>query len=135
MVQDLIDMYEQQLDAYMDAIEEFCSQRGQGLYVEAPVSPSYLEEVLIPIFIALSYRMPKGYGRLRVPNPETYLPMKELYRIKVGSRTVGGFLVPDGETFNPHFVPFKRTSEIGEQVKIDSIGQLIGIILSILNKK
>ncbi|MFR9497344.1 MAG: hypothetical protein SNI91_02790 [Rikenellaceae bacterium] len=132
MIQELIDRYEQRLGAYIKQIEEHCSKRSN---TPSPVSPSYLKEVLIPVFEALKKAMPRGYGGVKIPNPATYYPIKEYYRIKVGLTTIGGFLVPDGNSFDLFFVPLKNANPIGERVRVESIEQLCDLIIGQFNKK
>lgn len=135
MVLELIDRYEQRLDAYMKDIEAHCSSKRKKSVKHLPVSPSYLEEVLIPVFTALSEILPKGIGKLKVPDPKIYRPIKEYYRIKVGLKTVGGFLVPTGDGFSLYYAPLKSGLPIGEQVKIESVEQLKEMIVSSFQKK
>ena len=134
-IQKLIDAYEQRLDAYMKQLEESCSPKRGEKAKEIPVSPSYLEEVLIPTFKALAEMMPRGYSKPKVPDLKTYRPIKEYYRIKIGLKTVGGFLVPDGDSFDLYFVPLKSAQPIGEKVRIESIEQLKDLIIEWINKK
>lgn len=134
MIQVLINRYEHRLDAYIKEIEEYCSKRNKNQTDLPPVSPSYLDEVIMPVFISLSENLPKKLGKFIVPDRKTYLPIIRYYRIKIGRKIVGGFLIPDGDSFNLYFVPLKSTIQIGDKVKIESVEQLIEIISDIIKK-
>ncbi len=67
---------------------------------------------------------------IKIPNPQTYRPIKEYYRIKVGLQTVGGFSAPDGEDYSIYFTPLKNARPIGERVKVENVEQVSTLILT-----
>ncbi len=135
MVQELVDNYKQKFYAYMKFTEDSCSPKKAQKITTTLTSPNYIEDVLIPIFEHLSKNTPEEYGAVSVPNPKTYRSVKEYYRIKVGNYTIGGFLVPDGSSFNVYFVPLKCALPIGKKVKIKNIQQLQKLIIEHSIKK
>ena len=92
----LIDAYRQRLEAFHKEIETICALPGGAQKKKISVSPSYQDEVIIPVYRSLAAEMP-GY-KIKIPNPKTYFPIKGYYRIKVGITTVGGFSTPEGMT-------------------------------------
>ncbi len=132
MVQELVKSYEQRLDAFMKQIEENCSNQKKKRRKNAPpqlTSPNYIADVLLPVFQEVARIMPRSYGRVHVPNPEEYMPIKEFFRIKVGLQTVGGFLVPDGESFDLYFVPLKSALPVSDKVKVESVEHLKELLI------
>lgn len=126
--QELIDAYTERLDLYLSEIERVCRLSSEERKLQMPTSPSYLNEVIIPVYKLLAAYMRKKRRTIKIPNPETYRPIKEYYRIKVGLQTVGGFSVPDGEDFSIYFTPLKSALPIGNRVKIENEEQLGEII-------
>lgn len=128
--QELIDRYTGRLDTYLSEIDRICQLPGRERKAEMPTSPNYLEEVLIPVYESLAEYLRKKRRKIVVPNPKTYRPIKEYYRIKIGLQTVGGFSVPDGEDFSVYFTPLKSALPISERLKVDNEEQLGELILS-----
>lgn len=122
---ELIDIYTKRLDVYMREINNLSASRNIKQKKSIPPSPSYLEEVIIPIYQSLAnYMVPK----IKIPDPKTYHPIKDYYRIKVGVTTVGGFSVPDGEDFFIYFTPLKHAIPSGKKVKVENTEQLAQLI-------
>lgn len=130
--QELIDCYTERLDNYMLEIDRICQIPNNKSRPKIPTSPNYLEEVIIPVYKLLTAYMRTKRKTVKIPNPKTYKPIKEYYRIKIGLTTVGGFSVPDGEDFCIYFTPLKSALPIGERVKVENAEQLGELILSYL---
>lgn len=133
--QEIIDNYTKRLEAYFLEIEESCRAKNSKNRPTVQASPSYLEEVIIPIYKLLAEHMRKKRKSIKIPSPLTYKPIKEYYRIKVGLTTVGGFSVPDGDDFSIYFTPLKSALPIGERVKMENTEQLSDLILAYLKKE
>lgn len=124
---ELIDIYTKRLDVYMQEINNLSASKNIKLKKNIPPSPSYLEEVIIPIYQSLAnYMAPKI--KIKIPDPKTYHPIKDYYRIKAGVTTVGGFSVPDGENFFIYFTPLKNAIPSGKKVKVENTEQLAQLI-------
>lgn len=128
--QKLIDAYTERLDSYISEIERICQLPRDGNRPEFPVSPRYLDEVIIPVYESLSEYLQKNKRKIVIPDPKTYRPIKEYYRVKVGLTTVGGFSVPDGQDFSVYFTPLKSAVPVGERLKVENEEQLGEIILN-----
>lgn len=128
--QELIDTYTGRLDTYLSEIDRICQLPGRERKAEMPTSPNYLEEVLIPVYESLAEYLRKKRRKIVIPDPKTYRPIKEYYRIKIGLQTVGGFSVPDGEDFSIYFTPLKSALPIAERLKVDNEEQLGELILN-----
>lgn len=61
----LIDAYRQRLEAFHKEIETICALPGGAQKKKIPVSPSYQDEIIIPVYRSLAAEMP-GY-KLRYP--------------------------------------------------------------------
>lgn len=129
MIQALVNSYEQRLDAFMKQVEEKATAKQNIVHSQALTSPNFIVDVLLPVFQEVARIMPRHYGRVHIPDPETYLPIKEYYRIKVGFQTVGGFLVPDGDSFDLYFVPLKNAQPVSDKVKIESVEHLKELLI------
>ena len=127
--QELIDAYSKRLDDYFAEIDQICHSKKRINDSEYPKSPSYLNEVIMPIYSSLKEIMRRN-PTIKVPNPQTYKPIKDYYRIKVGLTTVGGFSVPDGENFDIYFTPLRYALPVGDKVKVDNPEQLKELILN-----
>lgn len=131
MIQELIDAYTQRLEAYMSELEKRASQRIRPAD-KMPQSPSYVQEVIIPVVVELAkvFKKPK----VRVPDPTNYFPIKEYYRLKVGMAMLGGFSVPTDEGYDLYFTPLRYGKPVGDEVKVESIEQLRDIIADAVRK-
>lgn len=128
---DLIDNYTTRLDSYMQKIDQLSASSDLS---NIPPSPSYLKEVIIPIYQSLAEYMKI---KIKIPDPKTYYPQKDYYRIKMGITMVGGFSIPDGEDFSIYFTPFKHRIPVGEKIKVENteqLGQLIKTQLQIIKQ-
>lgn len=129
--QELIDAYTERLDSYLSEIDRICQHTDKrNCRPEMPTSPNYLEEVIIPVYELLSEYMRQKRRTIKIPDPKTYRPIKEYYRIKVGLQTVGGFSVPNGEDFLIYFTPLKSARPIGKRVKVENAEQLGELIFN-----
>lgn len=127
--QELIDAYTVRLDEYFKDIDNMCRSNKREGKQQPLASPSYLYEVIMPIYDSLAEMMRRN-PTMKVPDPKTYQPIKEFYRIKVGLTTVGGFSVPDGEDFSIYFTPLKHALPNGERVKVEDTEQLCQLIIN-----
>lgn len=130
---DLIDNYIMRQDSYMQKIDQLSASNDIS-YI--PPSPNYLEEVIIPACHSLAEYMTEK-EKIKIPDPKTYYPVKNYYRIKVGITMIGGFSVPDGEDFSIYFTPFKHKIPVGEKIKVENteqLGQLIKTQLQIIKQ-
>lgn len=124
----LIDAYRQRMAAYYKAIEQTCASRINGQKIKIPSAPNYLLEVIIPVFRSLAENMPDY--KIKIPDPQTYFPIKGYYRIKVGITTVGGFAVPEKEDFSLYFVPMRHAKPSSEKCRIINTENLVKLILN-----
>ncbi len=124
----LIDTYRQRMAAYYKAIEQSCASRINGQKIKIPPTPNYLLEVIIPVFRSLAKNMPDY--KIKIPDPQTYFPIKGYYRIKVGITTVGGFAVPEKEDFSLYFVPMRYAKPSSEKYRIMNTENLVQLILN-----
>lgn len=124
----LIDTYRQRMAAYYKAIEQSCASRINGQKIKIPATPNYLLEVIIPVFRSLAEDMPDY--KIKIPDPQTYFPIKGYYRIKVGITTVGGFAVPEKEDFSLYFVPMRHAKPSSEKYRIMNTEKLVQLILN-----
>ena len=122
----LIDAYRQRLEAFHKEIETICALPGGAQNKKISVSPSYQDEVIIPVYRSLAAEMP-GY-KIKIPNPKTYFPIKGYYRIKVGITTVGGFSTPEGNDFSLYFTPMRHANPTGKRNKINTTEELMQLI-------
>lgn len=124
----LIDTYRRRMDVYYKKIEQTCASRINGEKTNLPPAPNYLLEVIIPVLRNLAENMP-AY-KIKIPNPQTYLPIKGYYRIKVGITTVGGFVVPEKEDFSLWFVPMRHAKPSSEKYTVMNTENLVQLILN-----
>lgn len=124
---EFIDIYTKRLDVYMQEINNLSASGNIKLKKSIPPSPNYLEEVIIPVYQSLAKYMAPQI-KIKIPDPKTYHPIKDYYRIKVGVTTVGGFSVPDGEDFFIYFTPLKHAIPSGKKVKVENTEQLAQLI-------
>lgn len=124
----LIDAYRQRMDAYYKEIEQACASRINGQKINLPPAPNYLLEVIIPVFRSLAKNMPDH--KIKIPDPQTYFPIKGYYRIKVGITTVGGFVVPEKEDFALYFIPMRHAKPSSEKYKVMNTENLVQLILN-----
>lgn len=129
----LIDTYRKRMDAYYKKIEQACTTRINGEKIKIPSAPSYMTEVIIPVFRNLAENMP-GY-KIKIPDPQTYFPIKGYYRIKVGMITVGGFAVPEKEDFSLYFVPMRHAKPSSEKYFVINTENLVQLIINQLKAK
>lgn len=127
-IKQLIDAYRQRTDAYYKEIEQVCASRINGQKLKIPPAPSYLMEVIIPVLRNLAKNMP-GY-KIKIPDPQTYFPIKGYYRIKVGITTVGGFAVPEKEDFSLYFVPMRHAKPSSGKYRITNTENLVQLIIN-----
>ncbi len=126
----LVKNYTKQWELHLEAIDKLCKRKNKkGL--EFPTPPSYMDEVLMPVIVRLAKLMPT-YD-VKIPDPNNYHPVKGFYRIKVGITMVGGFSQPDNGDFSLYFTPQKSSIPIGKTVKVESVTQLIKIIVNRLH--
>lgn len=124
----LIYTYRQRMATYYKAIEQSCASRINGQKIKIPPTPNYLLEVIIPVFRSLAKNMPDY--KIKIPDPQTYFPIKGYYRIKVGITTVGGFAVPEKEDFSLYFVPMRHAKPSSEKYRIMNTENLVQLILN-----
>lgn len=124
----LIDAYRQRMDAYYKQIEQACASRINGQKLNIPSTPNYLTEVIVPVLRSLAKDMP-GY-KIKIPDPQTYFPIKGYYRIKVGITTVGGFAVPEKEDFSLYFVPMRHAKPSSGKYRITNTEDLVQLIIN-----
>ena len=124
----LINAYRQRMAAYYKTIEQNCASRINGQKIKIPSTPNYLMEVIIPVFRSLAENMPDY--KIKIPDPQTYFPIKGYYRIKVGITTVGGFAVPEKEDFSLYFVPMRHAKPSSGKYRITNTENLVQLILN-----
>lgn len=129
----LIDSYQKRLDAYYKKIEQACASRINGEKIKIPSAPSYMMEVIIPVFRNLAENMPDY--KIKIPDPQTYFPIKGYYRIKVGMTTVGGFAVPEKEEFSLYFVPMRHGKPSSGKHIVMNTEYLVQLIINQLKTK
>lgn len=126
-IQELVSAYENRWAEHIRQIEA-AFQRGKKVRRE-PLDgcPSYLEEVIIPAYRLLAESLPEY--PLIIPDPKTYRPIKDYYRVKVGVTVVGGFSVPESDDFSLFFTKMKYGSPIGEKQKINNLSELSQLVI------
>lgn len=124
----LIDTYRQRMEAYYKAIEQACASRTDGQKIKIPLAPNYLMEVIIPVLRSLAKAMPDY--KIKIPDPQTYFPIKGYYRIKVGVTTVGGFPVPEKEDFSLCFVPMRYAKPSSQKYRVINTENLVQLIMN-----
>lgn len=128
--QELTDTYGKRIDEFLLQVERKCATRGE----KTPTpSPSFVEDVIIPIYISLAESMRRRV--VKIPNPQTYLPIKGYYRIKIGLTTVGGFSVPENGDYRIYFTPMKSANPIGEKQLVSNPEELKQLINNQLKAK
>lgn len=130
--QELTDTYERKIDDFLFQVETKCANRGEKA-ITPTRSPSFVEDVIIPIYVSLAESM-RGKG-VKVPNPQTYLPIKGYYRIKIGLTTVGGFSVPENGDYRIYFTPMKSAKPIGTKQLVSNTEELKQLIINQLKAK
>lgn len=130
--QELTDAYSRNVDEFLLQVELKCAKRREKA-ITPTLSPSFVKDVIIPIYESLAEIMHrKG---VKTPNPQTYLPIKGYYRIRIGVTTVGGFSVPDGGDYNIYFTPMKSAKPIGDRQLVNNTEELKQLIINQLNSK
>lgn len=124
----LIDTYRQRMEAYYKAIEQACASRTDGQKIKIPPAPNYLMEVIIPVLRSLAKAMPDY--KIKIPDSQTYFPIKGYYRIKVGVTTVGGFPVPEKEDFSLCFVPMQHAKPSSQEYRVINTENLVQLIMN-----
>lgn len=124
----LTDTYRQRMEAYYKAIEQACASRTDGQKIKIPPTPSYLLEVITPVLRSLAKTMPDY--KIKIPDPQTYFPIKGYYRIKVGVTTVGGFPVPEKEDFSLCFVPMRHAKPSSQKYRVTNTENLVQLIMN-----
>lgn len=124
----LIDTYRQRMEAYYKAIEQACASRTDGQKIKISLAPNYLMEVIIPALRSLAKAMPDY--KIKIPDPQTYFPIKGYYRIKVGVTTVGGFPVPETEDFSLCFVPMRHAKPSSQKYRVINTENLVQLIMN-----
>lgn len=87
-----------------------------------------MEEIIIPAIRLLAEAMP-GY-KIKIPDPKTYRPIKDYYRVKAGITVVGGFSVPESDDFTLCYTQMWYGRPMGEKYQIESLGALIQLIVN-----
>lgn len=128
---ELTDAYKKRTEEFLLYIETTCSNRSGAAIAHR--SPSYLEEVIIPVFQSLAIEMQRR--KIKIPNPTTYRPIKGYYRIRIGQTTVGGFSVPENGDFAVYFTPMKNAKPIGEKRLVSNAVELLQLINNQLKAK
>ena len=119
--QELTDNYRRRIDEFLLQVETKCANHG-GEAITPTHSPSFVEDVIIPIYISLAESMRrKG---VKIPNPQTYCPIKGYYRIKIGLTTIGGFSVPENGDYRIYFTPMKSANPIGAKQLVSNTEEL-----------
>lgn len=129
---ELTDAYEKRNDVFLRQIEMRCANRRKKT-AEPILAPSFVEEVIIPIYRSLAEIMHKK--GVKIPNPQTYRPIKGYYRIKIGLTTVGGFSVPGNGDYAIYFTPMKNANPIGDRQLVSNTEELIQLINNQLKAK
>lgn len=130
--QELTDNYKKRTDDLFRQIEANCVHRKRKGITNFS-TPSFVEDVIIPIYVSLAECMRrKG---LKIPNPKTYLPIKGYYRIKIGLITVGGFSVPENGDYRIYFTPMKSAKPIGPKQLVSNTEELKQLINNQLKTK
>ena len=129
--QELTDAYKKRIDEFLLQIEEKCAKRNGSTIL--PQTPSYLEEVIIPIFKSLAEIIRKK--GVKIPTTQTYRPIKGYYRIKIGLTTVGGFSVPGNGDYAIYFTPMKNANPIGDRQLVSDTEELLQLINNQLKAK
>lgn len=124
---ELTDAYGRNTDEFLLQIETKCAKRSKKA-ITPTRSPSFVEDVIIPIYTSLAEIMRrKG---VKIPNPQTYRPIKWYYRIKIGLTTVGGFSVPNDGDYNIYFTPMKSANPIGNKQLVSNTEELMQLIIN-----
>lgn len=131
--QELIDAYTVRLDEYFKKIDKACHSKKKQKEQELPKSPNYIYEVIMPIYDSLAEIM-RWNPKIKIPNPESYYPVKGFYKIKVGIITVGGFSVPNGDDYSVYFTPLRYASPLGDRVKVENTEHLRQLIMNQIKK-
>ena len=124
---ELTDAYERKIDEFLLQVEAKCADRSEKA-ITPTRSPSFVEDVIIPIYVSLAEIMRrKG---VKIPDPQTYRPIKNYYRIKIGLTTVGGFSVPENGDYNIYFTPMKSANPIGNKQLVSNTEELMQLIIN-----
>lgn len=124
---ELTDAYERKIDEFLLQVETKCADRSEKA-ITPTRSPSFVEDVIIPIYVSLAEIMRrKG---VKIPAPQTYRPIKNYYRIKIGLTTVGGFSVPENGDYNIYFTPMKSANPIGNKQLVSNTEELMQLIIN-----
>lgn len=130
--QELTDTYARKIDEFLSQVETKCAYHGAKA-ITPTHSPSFVEDVIIPIYVSLTECMRrKG---VKIPNPQTYRPIKGYYRIKIGLTTIGGFSVPENGDYRIYFTPMKSANPIGSKQLVSNTEELKQLINNQLKAK
>lgn len=129
---ELTDAYERSTDIFLHEVETKCTSRS-GKATTPTSSPSFVKDVIIPIYVDLAEIMCKK--SVKIPNPQTYRPIKGYYRIKIGVTTVGGFSVPNNGDYAIYFTPMKNANPIGDRQLVSNTEELLQLINNQLKAK
>lgn len=124
---ELTDTYERNTNVFLQQIEIKCANRNEKT-ITPTRSPSFVADVIIPIYVSLAEIMRrKG---VKIPDSQTYRPIKGYYRIKIGLTTVGGFSVPENGDYNIYFTPMKSAKPIGNKQLVTNTEELKQLIIN-----
>lgn len=126
-IQDLVSAYENRWNEHVRRIEA-AFKGGKKVKEVTDACPNYLEEVIIPTYRLLAESLP-GY-QIKIPDPKTYRPIKDYYRVKVGVTVVGGFSVPESDDFSVFFTKMRHASPSGEKRKINRLNDLTQLVIN-----
>lgn len=126
-IQDLVSAYKNRWNEHIRQIE--ATFKGGKKVKDTPnTCPSYLEEVIIPTYRLLAESLPEY--QIKIPDPKTYRPIKDYYRVKVGITVVGGFSVPESDDFSLLFTKMWYGTPTEEKQKINSLNDLTQLVIS-----
>lgn len=129
--QKLTDAYQRRIEKYYSEIEDAC-YHGKSFKCNT-LPPSFVKIVVVPVIQSVAERM-IGHG-FHIPNPKTYSPVNDYYRVKIGVKTVGGISVPRGDDYSVYYTPLFRGQPIGEKVLVKNTGELRQLIINQLQKE
>lgn len=126
-IQDLVSAYESRWKEHISRIEA-AFKGGKKVKEITDTCPSYLEEVIIPTYRLLAESLPEY--QIKIPDPKTYRPIKDYYRVKIGITVVGGFAVPESDDFSLFFTKMLYGTPIEEKQKINSLNDLTQLVMN-----
>lgn len=127
----LTDAYRRRLEKFYADIDNACYSSGKRFKANS-LPPSFIKIVIIPAIQSIAERM-IGYNVI-VPDPKTYSPSNNYYKVNIGVRTVGGISVPDGDDYSIYFTPLFRGKPVGDKVLVKNSGELRQLIINQLQK-